>query len=172
MKRVFWLLGALGLAGVVVVGLSFMRLSSELNYWEARHAKQQVSAKLMDPDSAQFRDLRKFSDTIYGWVNAKNSYGAYNGYREFNVESDGRVYIGKAAFSYLGYEIDKEGARDAALLNENVDRHVAEKTAPDAVTDQLVEKVKKDRDILQKQIRVEEYRKEMAKGAPSEDRVP
>lgn len=39
-----------------------------------------VKAKLTDPDSAKFRDIRKIGDKSYcGWVNAKNSYGGYIG---------------------------------------------------------------------------------------------
>jgi hypothetical protein len=59
------------------------------------HARDLVRAQLKDPDSAQFDSMKQGTDTkiIYGRVNAKNSFGAYIGYRAFRVYPDGRVEL-------------------------------------------------------------------------------
>lgn len=57
-------------------------------------AKEAVSRDLKDPSSAQFRDLKKCEDGkgVIGEVNAKNSYGAYSGFKGF-VAIDYRTAI-------------------------------------------------------------------------------
>ncbi|MEE2915740.1 MAG: hypothetical protein VYB32_01560 [Pseudomonadota bacterium] len=47
--------------------------------------KQIVAESLRDPDSAQFRSVRKCTKAqgIAGEVNAKNAYGGYTGYQRF-----------------------------------------------------------------------------------------
>lgn len=42
-----------------------------------------VKAKLKDPDSAQFRNLQYTPPFVCGEVNAKNSFGGYNGFERF-----------------------------------------------------------------------------------------
>lgn len=44
-----------------------------------------VKDKLKDPNSAQFEDVKVFKSSVYGYVNAKNSYGAYGGKRRFRL---------------------------------------------------------------------------------------
>ncbi len=61
-------------------------------------AKERAGYDLKDPSSAQFRDLYTISrgmgdDIICGEINAKNSYGAYVGFRKFYVRSDGDLLI-------------------------------------------------------------------------------
>jgi flagellar motor protein MotB len=54
-------------------------------------AKEAVMNSLKDPESARFRHVHiKLGDpsSVQGEVNAKNSYGAYNGYQKFYVEID------------------------------------------------------------------------------------
>ncbi|MCX6178571.1 MAG: hypothetical protein NT163_04240 [Chlorobiales bacterium] len=54
-------------------------------------AKEAVMNSLKDPESARFRHMHiKSGDpmSVQGEVNAKNSYGAYNGYQKFYVEID------------------------------------------------------------------------------------
>jgi len=48
-----------------------------------------VGANLKDPDSAQFRN----QNGICGEVNAKNSFGAFTGYRRFIAKSDRMVIL-------------------------------------------------------------------------------
>lgn len=51
-------------------------------------AKIAVLAVLKDPSSAQFRNIyisKKTDDVVCGEVNAKNSYGGYNGFKTFIV---------------------------------------------------------------------------------------
>ena len=52
-----------------------------------RKAKASVAYDLLDPESAQFRNVET-SDYGYvcGEVNAKNSYGAYTGFKWFSVD--------------------------------------------------------------------------------------
>lgn len=58
-------------------------------------AKEAISRDMKDPNSAQFRDIKQYKngsfDVVCGEVNAKNSYGAYTGFRPF-------VVIDKAPF--------------------------------------------------------------------------
>lgn len=74
-----------------VLFLSLATMSAELPVvpLTALH-KQQISAavkaKLKDPDSAQFRwPAPKEWGSYCGWVNAKNSYGGYTGFKPFYV---------------------------------------------------------------------------------------
>ncbi|GAB2463711.1 hypothetical protein GCM10027082_14090 [Comamonas humi] len=57
--------------------------------------KNNVADKFKDPDSVKFRGLffsnRKGMPTLCGEVNAKNSYGAYVGYRGFYANSGGEA---------------------------------------------------------------------------------
>ncbi len=48
--------------------------------------KEAIGRELKDPFSAQYDWQPVKSDMVYcGWVNAKNSYGAYDGYKPFMV---------------------------------------------------------------------------------------
>jgi len=54
------------------------------------HAK--VAAELIDPASAQFRESGvRHGETVCGQVNGKNRFGAYVGFRWFQVSSAGVV---------------------------------------------------------------------------------
>ena len=55
-------------------------------------AKSAVAAKLKDPTSAQFSDIKVVEGGVCGQVNGKNSYGAYEGNTGF-VWSVGRAHI-------------------------------------------------------------------------------
>jgi len=48
-------------------------------------ARELIAHQLKDPGSAQFRDLIARDGTTCGWVNSKNSYGAYAGFSPFLV---------------------------------------------------------------------------------------
>lgn len=48
-------------------------------------AKDAIRSQLKDPGSAQFRDLLSHDATTCGYVNSKNSYGAYAGFSPFVV---------------------------------------------------------------------------------------
>lgn len=48
-----------------------------------------VQAKLKDPESARFRDIRRMDNGGFcGWVNAKNEYGGYVGFTVFYIGGD------------------------------------------------------------------------------------
>lgn len=51
-------------------------------------AKKAAAYKLIDPASAQFRDLRRRGDHICGQINGKNRMGAYSGYTDFYAFED------------------------------------------------------------------------------------
>lgn len=50
-------------------------------------AKARVAMKMKDPESARFAGVTRDpkGNTVCGWVNAKNSYGGYVGYKPFFV---------------------------------------------------------------------------------------
>jgi hypothetical protein len=50
-------------------------------------AKRSVSEQLLDPTSAQFRNVQSRGDSVCGEVNAKNKIGAYVGFRRFVVDT-------------------------------------------------------------------------------------
>jgi hypothetical protein len=53
-----------------------------------------VKAKLKDPDSAQFKGIKRMDDGNYcGWVNAKNGFGGYTGFGVFFTGSKGAVMV-------------------------------------------------------------------------------
>lgn len=58
----------------------------------AEQTRKKLSEKLLDPFSAQFRELREFpalgASMTCGKVNAKNSFGAYVGFKEFVITGD------------------------------------------------------------------------------------
>lgn len=63
-----------------------------------REAKGIAAAELKDPDSAKFRNLfvSKYEDELVlcGEMNAKNSFGAYTGYKPFmTAKSEATRYI-------------------------------------------------------------------------------
>lgn len=47
------------------------------------HIEEAVAAELRDPSSAQFRNIREGTEAACDEVNAKNTFGAYTGFREF-----------------------------------------------------------------------------------------
>lgn len=53
-------------------------------------AKTVVASKMKDPDSARFTDvsLQAKGNMVCGWVNAKNSFGGYVGFRPFVAAGD------------------------------------------------------------------------------------
>lgn len=65
-------------------------------------AKSTITRDLKDPESARFRNLGIYKSTtgkggvsVCGEINAKNSYGAYTGYRKFVVNDDWGVIDGE-----------------------------------------------------------------------------
>lgn len=92
---------------VLVVGIAFFACAGVLGYYFAwpkyqayaadqanekiiMAAQAKVAAELFDPSSAQFRNTRvKYGEKVCGEVNGKNRYGAYVGFRWFEVSSSG-----------------------------------------------------------------------------------
>ncbi|WP_425099179.1 hypothetical protein [Tropicibacter sp. S64] len=79
-------LGAIGVA--VISGSSGVDEGSyQLGFFEKRTVKSEVRERLKDPSSAEFGTIKAAQDghiiTVCGFVNAKNSYGAYTGRKPF-----------------------------------------------------------------------------------------
>lgn len=72
-------------AGVLVCA-SCNGLPGTDSYREER-AKQAVSEQLLDPSSAQFRNVQSRGESVCGEVNAKNKMGAYVGFKRFVVDT-------------------------------------------------------------------------------------
>ena len=64
---------------------------------EIEKAKQGVRAQMKDPASVQFRNVRGYNKggmaLLCGEVNAKNSFGAYTGFRRFIAGSKELVIV-------------------------------------------------------------------------------
>lgn len=85
-------------------------------------AKSFISKDLLDPMSAQFRNINSTSNCVTGEVNAKNAYSAFTGYQQFYYSIHrkiGRVDPGKPDHSLVGTDefMDQFGER-SAFLNE------------------------------------------------------
>ena len=70
---------------ILIGGLVLFTMSSRGS--KTKYAMASASYELMDPSSAQFRNVKVIKgDFVCGEINAKNSYGAYTGYRWFMVK--------------------------------------------------------------------------------------
>jgi hypothetical protein len=99
-----FLSGCASMAGSAGVNWSAMNPGPTPNYENAKsQAMSAIRRMLKDPDSAQFRDSTPFFKTLYNYglgaagsyeplwaicieVNAKNSYGGYNGFKYWYVK--------------------------------------------------------------------------------------
>ena len=54
--------------------------------YKIRIAKEVAARELIDPSSAQFRDLKVRDDVVCGEINAKNRMGAYVGFKRFYAD--------------------------------------------------------------------------------------
>lgn len=82
-------------------------------------AKEAVRRLLKDPDSANFRDVRRCAKpgAIWGEVNSKNSYGAYAGFSSF-IYADGVAAI--LADSPSSYDLDRWNELTRKCYSEEV----------------------------------------------------
>ncbi|MEB3782420.1 hypothetical protein LLW09_07610 [Pseudomonas paracarnis] len=97
LKRIALVLGACSVASsALAVQLQWYRV--EATKQQIAYAKDKASYDLLDPQSAQFRNIYAVSsgnghDYVCGQINAKNSYGAYTGFKAFYVDSIGNVQL-------------------------------------------------------------------------------
>lgn len=97
LQKIALVIGALGMASsALAVQLPWYRV--EATKQQIAYAKDKASYDLLDPQSAQFRNFYAVSsgnghDYVCGQINAKNSYGAYTGFKAFYVDSIGNVQL-------------------------------------------------------------------------------
>lgn len=61
---------------------------------ELQDVQEMVKAKLTDPESAQFRNVKASTeDYICGEVNSKNKFGGYVGFRSFAYDKENKQFI-------------------------------------------------------------------------------
>lgn len=90
----------IALMGVFSIHAAFAGATQAQDYSTfAAKAKQALTKDLKDPDSAKFRNTYVYRDgdgkklALCGEINAKNSYGAYVGFRKFHVTHSGNPTI-------------------------------------------------------------------------------
>lgn len=82
--------GALACLVLAAAGGAYFFTDPDARFHRRSIAEDAVRAKLKDPDSAKFTEVTAIKiggkpHAICGYVNAKNSYGAYSGPRRFYV---------------------------------------------------------------------------------------
>ena len=126
--------GCTTLAGSAGVDWSKMHPGDQPNYEDARaQAKEAITRRLKDPDSAKFRDSTPFFKTLYNFglgsvgnpeplwalcieVNAKNSYGGYGGFENWLVKfRNGRVINDELGVMHAEYDCNKGPSEFARL---------------------------------------------------------
>lgn len=86
---------ALALAGLGALGATQEEKPSQVSFsWKKQQPQNDAvvigllskfRARLIDPDSAEFRNVTLLGDTLIGEVNAKNRLGAWAGWKTFAV---------------------------------------------------------------------------------------
>lgn len=76
---------------------------------EKQSAIQTVAFELKDPESARFKDVWALKSSfgtriICGYVNGKNSYGAYTGYKTFAILDDSIFFEGSG---FVGQQLPR-----------------------------------------------------------------
>jgi hypothetical protein len=92
-----------------VCAVLYVIVFSAHEYDDVRSA---VSKQLIDPDAAHFRDIKRGlgkGDVICGYVNGKNSYGAYVGFRSFVFVDHKRVIIASLSGEHHDEQIELIG---------------------------------------------------------------
>lgn len=76
------------IAITVIALLYFQSQGSLFESSNLSNAKRLVGQQMKDPSSTQYRNIVERNNIVCGEVNAKNSYGAYAGFRRFIVDKD------------------------------------------------------------------------------------
>jgi hypothetical protein len=69
---------------LIICALMFLQSTSAIAASEGAII-QVVKSILRDPDSAKFRGIVQRYNVICGYVNARNGFGGYTGYKEFMI---------------------------------------------------------------------------------------
>lgn len=112
-------LGALSVTAVIAAVV----LSGSERHDPFADAKEAVSSILIDPYSAQFRDLyrSKDDDGVCGEVNAKNRMGAYTGYTAFfHDETTGAVLLEQEVQEPRSWWTSEDHRRNLDVLTANL----------------------------------------------------
>lgn len=85
------------LLGIVLVASTAPVFSADFSDADFEGLRKAMDSNLRDSVSARFKDVKLGKDgtTVCGFVNAKNSYGAYTGYEPFLATklSGGRYFV-------------------------------------------------------------------------------
>jgi hypothetical protein len=79
------------IVAVVAVGLAV--IGGAAYYLPLWNAQRTVAARLIDPESVLFREVRRGQDAICGEFNGKNRFGGYTGFGRFIVTGSGLVFM-------------------------------------------------------------------------------
>lgn len=112
--------------------------------WQAEKEAQQIVGKLLkDPSSAQYQNVSFVSskEAVCGEVNAKNSYGAYVGFRRFHVRAGEAMLEPSDALMSIGPTAELEQAVAAAHYSLHHMRACTEEAISDAPEDPSARRV-------------------------------
>jgi len=106
--------------GAATAGVAFYVYTTVVGPSPTSAAQSKVTSELIDPASAQFREVTDFGSHVCGEVNARNSFGGYTGFVRFYVKGD-EVLIGQSGTD-----------PDTLLQNAAISVRCIEHLAPDA----------------------------------------
>jgi hypothetical protein len=98
MRKVLIYTGAIGIILAITFGLWLPKYQENMRAAAAeaasmaarKDAEDRIREKLKDPDNAAFRETQTFDDgNACGEVNARNSFGGFQGYTSWWITSDG-----------------------------------------------------------------------------------
>lgn len=120
--------------------LSLVWLSGCQGWQAERDAQETVGRLLKDPSSAQYQNVTYVSskEAVCGEVNAKNSYGAYVGFRRFHVRAGKAMLEPSDALMSIGPNAELEQAVAAAHYNLHHLRSCTEDLTPLLSNDPVV----------------------------------
>src|SRR5687768_8684323 len=72
---------------LLTVGLAACQFLPGTSAYDQEKAKRAAAAKLLDPASAQFRNVRSVNGAVCGELNGKNKMGAFVGFSRFLVRT-------------------------------------------------------------------------------------
>lgn len=119
----------LALLIIGTVAISACSPDDRRNFGAEREAKKEIAGALLDPDSAEFRNVNVFqvngTPMVCGEVNGKNAFGAKAGFQRFLYRSPLMRIGGSAASSTAIYRccshLSKAGTTDGAKTSQDIE---------------------------------------------------